>query len=101
MCITNAHRSGVLINFLTDYYDKRMVAEDGNTVITVCDNKTSSTHGAATICVSHEEGQLLDGYLNMRNCLLQNAPSTCISESHREADDTINRNISTFLFSWQ
>ena len=75
MCIRNAHRSGVLINFVTDDYDKRMVAEDGNIVITVCNHKTSSTHGAATICVSHEEGQLLAGYLNMRNCLLQNAPS--------------------------
>ena len=81
MCITNAHRSGVLINFLTDDYDKRMVAEDGNIVIGVCNHKTSSTHGAATICVSDEEGKLLDGYLNMRNCLLQNAPSTRISES--------------------
>jgi len=78
-----------------------MVAEDGNIVITVCDNKTSSTHAAATICVSHEEGQLLAGYLNMRNCLLQNAPSTRISESHREADDTVNRGISAFLFFWQ
>jgi len=69
--------------------------------ITVCDNKTSSTHGAATICVSDEEGQLLAGYLNMRNCLLQNAPSTRISESHREAHDTVNRGISAFLFFWQ
>jgi len=75
IAVRNAHRSGVLINFVTDNYDKRMVAEDGNIVITVCNHKTSSTHGAATICVSPEEGQLLAGYLNMRNCLLQNAPS--------------------------
>jgi len=97
-----------------------MVAEDGNIVISICNHKTSSTHGAATICVSDEEGQLLDGYLNMRNCLLQNAPSTkgqllagylntgmrnCllqnapstrISESYRETDDRIKRGIRPF-----
>jgi len=78
-----------------------MVAEGGNIVITVCNHKTSSTHGAATICVSDEEGQLLAGYMNMRNCLLQNAPSTRISESYREADDTIKCVISAFLFFWQ
>jgi len=30
IAVRNAHRSGVLINFVTDDYDKRMVAEDGN-----------------------------------------------------------------------
>jgi len=47
-----------------------MVAEDGNIVISDCNHKTSSTHAAAIIGTSHEEGQLLAGYLNMRYCLM-------------------------------
>ena len=78
----NAHRSGMLVNFVIDDNDKQMVAEDGNIVITVCNHKTSSTHGAATICISYEEGQLLDGYLNMRDCLMPNVPSTHVFLSH-------------------
>ena len=32
ICIRYAHQSGILINFYSDDYDKRMVAEDGNIV---------------------------------------------------------------------
>jgi len=46
--------------------------------------------------IGDEEGQLLAGYLNMCNCLLQNDPSTRISESCREADETIKRGIRPF-----
>ena len=48
MCIRRAHRSAVLLKLVIDKYDKRMVAEDGNIVITVgTNNELCTVHGLA------------------------------------------------------
>jgi len=82
MSVTNAQRSGVLINFSLSDYDARMVGDKGSVIFNVAEHKTFSIHGAATTCVNAEEAKLLSGNLSMRNALLQNFNSPFFFVSH-------------------
>ena len=82
MSLTKAQISSVLINFSLSDYDARMVDDKGSVVFNVAEHKTSSTHGAATICVNAEEARLLSSYLNMSHAVLQNFNSPFFFVSH-------------------
>jgi hypothetical protein len=74
LSVSNAHRSGVLINFSLKDYENGLKAFSENTVFSVCEHKTVSTQGAATIAVSADEAKLLTGYMVMRlNAVFQTA----------------------------
>jgi len=66
LCVGNAHRTGVLINFSLSDYHSGLEMSDGSFVYSVSQHKTASTHGAATIAVNAEEAVLLENYVKMR-----------------------------------
>ena len=43
--LTNANRSGVIVNMLFSKYEKAVIEDDGTAVIAVKKHKRSSTHG--------------------------------------------------------
>ena len=48
--LTNANRSGVIVNMLLSEYEKAVIEVDGTAVIAVKKHKTSSTHGNSKKC---------------------------------------------------
>ena len=65
LSLANANRSGVLTEMTLDDYRHGQYV-DGFRVVSVVNHKTVSTHGAANICVSPMEEDLIAGYLLLR-----------------------------------
>jgi hypothetical protein len=74
---SNAHRTGVLLQFSLNDYDTGVKASrsaNGDIAFTVVEHKTTTTHGEAILAVNAEEAAYLAGFIVLRtNLLVANA----------------------------
>lgn len=83
--VANAHRTGVLINFKLTEHENGKQTNDGHVVFSVCEHKSTSIHGVATLAVNSDEAKLL----LRKTASVQKQCAICVHQHLRNNDETI------------